>query len=325
MRKILMVAEPSSSLHPLTLEVAGFTAVLAAITGAHMMASFIGGQSHEAANRFSSETGIESIVIENSGFDSYSAEGFAAAVSALAGELSPDCICIPHTARGYDYAPRLAIRLNACCISEVQNIRAENGTPVFSRMTAHGKLEADFRPTGEKCVITVASGSFAPLVSPLPKAGTVTIKKIPFTPQSTLQATVESATEESVDLNKADVIVSAGKGVGKPENMALLEQLASLFPRSSVAGSRVACDHGLVDYSRQVGMTGKTVAPKLYVACGISGSLQHIAGMKNSRTIVAINHDPDAPIFTVSDIGIVEDLRTFIPLFIEEAKRRRSR
>ncbi len=324
MRKILMVAEPSSSLHPLTLEVAGFSASLASITGAHINAAFFGGQSHEAANLFSSETGIDSIVIENDHLDSYSAEGFTAAVSVLAEELSPDCICTPHTARGYDYAGRLSVRLSACCISEVQHIRAENGTPVFSRITAHGKLEADFRPTGEKCVITVASGSFAPLVSPLKKTGTVTIKKFPFTPRSTLQVTVESAVEERVDLNEADVIVSAGRGVGKPENMALLEQLASLFPRSAIAGSRVACDHGLVDYSRQVGMTGKTVAPKLYIACGISGSLQHIAGMKKSKTIVAINHDPDAPIFNVSDIGIIEDLNTFIPLFVEEAKRRRS-
>ncbi len=325
MRTILIIAEPSASLHPLTLEAGEFAASLASITGGNVTAAFIGSYQNEAANRFTSETGIDSIVIENEDMAEYSAESFTGIVSALADELYSEYIVIPHTARGYDYAPRLAVRLNACCITEVQSIRAENGVPVFSRMTAHGKLAADFLPAGGKCVITVASGSFAPLISATQNTGAVTGKRIPFTPKATLGVNVESAAEESVDLKDADVIVSAGKGVGKPENMALLDHLASLFPRSAIAGSRVACDHGLVDYSRQVGMTGKTVAPKLYIACGISGSLQHIAGMKKSKTIVAINHDPDAPIFGVADIGIVEDLRSFIPLFIEEVKRRRER
>jgi electron transfer flavoprotein alpha subunit len=121
-------------------------------------------------------------------------------------------------------------------------------------------------------------------------------------------------------LKDAEVIVSAGRGVGKKENIALIKELAALFPRSAVGASRQACDLGWLEYKHQVGTTGQTVAPKLYIACGISGAIQHVSGMKKAQNIIAINNDPHAAIFHVAHICIVEDLVSFIPLLIEELK-----
>jgi electron transfer flavoprotein alpha subunit len=125
------------------------------------------------------------------------------------------------------------------------------------------------------------------------------------------------AEERDLDLSIADVIVSAGRGIGNEENLALIRQLAGLFSKSAIGCSRTVCDRGWLGYQHQIGLTGKTVSPKLYIACGISGAIQHVTGMSGSKYVVAVNKDPGAAIFQVADVGIVEDLTIFIPLVID--------
>jgi electron transfer flavoprotein alpha subunit len=149
--------------------------------------------------------------------------------------------------------------------------------------------------------------------------GNITTNSSEATPGRIVFRGRSQAAAEDAPITEAEVIVSAGRGIRKKENLELIERLAGLFSRSAVGGSRSVCDLGWLEYSRQVGITGKTVAPKLYIACGISGASQHIAGMKDSQLIIAINSDPGAAIFSIADYGIVEDLTTFIPLVIEES------
>ena len=168
-------------------------------------------------------------------------------------------------------------------------------------------------------VVTVAPGAFRPAAAVGEARGSVTERVIERTPRGSRVLGTRRGEPADPGLARAEVIVSAGRGIGRRENLALVERLAALFPRSAVGGSRPICDAGWLPYRRQVGVTGATVAPRLYVACGISGSSQHRTGMRGAGFVVAINTDPDAAIFQVADVGVVEDLATFIPLVLREA------
>ena len=188
----------------------------------------------------------------------------------------------------------------------------------FLRSIFGGKIQAEIEPTAETTLLTLQPGSFKPhaaqenaepvvrsyqTVVPAPLFGSLTLKKVPA---------------EGIDLSAAKVLVAAGRGIGEEENLALIQQLADQFPQSATCGSRPIVDAGWMPYSRQVGVTGATVSPSLYIACGISGAAQHLSGMRGSGFVVSINSDPGAAIFNVSDICIVEDLTYFIPLLIEQ-------
>jgi electron transfer flavoprotein alpha subunit len=148
--------------------------------------------------------------------------------------------------------------------------------------------------------------------------GSVHIIRTNFVPIASQTLEIKESKKGELNLGDADVIVSAGRGVRNPENIHLLEELAKIFPKSALGGSKAACDLGWLAYQHQIGITGQTVSPRLYIACGISGSVQHISGMRGSQTIIGINSDPDASIFNVADYGIVENLETFIPTLLEE-------
>jgi electron transfer flavoprotein alpha subunit len=245
--------------------------------------------------------------------------------------LNPSCICMAGDAAGAEIAPALAIRLKAGCITGVEKISVSDGALCFTRKIFNGKIAATFAPDNDLTVVTIVPGAFAPdPLSPhhpehIPtpqerKPGR--IMEMPTARHLHAAQPVQflgykSDTAESAGLNEAEVIVAAGNGIGKKENLALVHELAGLFAKSAVAGSRPVCDKKWLPLNRQVGVTGATVSPKLYIACGISGAEQHIAGMKTSDLIVSINTDPHAAIFGASDICVIEDLTTFIPLFID--------
>lgn len=266
------------------------------------------------------QCGVDIVLLRNQLLERYSAEGHTEVLLHYAEIIKPIYLCMPHSTASTDFGGALAARLGGPCITAVNSIRPEEHPPRFTRTVAGGKLEADISPLARPAVITVSPGYAAS--HPLPGGTQITTTKmaVDLTLGKTLRISRTSAAAASSNLLSAEVIVAAGKGVGSIEQMELLNELASLFPRASIAGSRGACDMGLVDYGLQVGMTGKSVSPKLYIACGISGSPQHIMGMKNSGTIIAVNRDPDAPIHSVADISIVEDLRVFIPEFINAVK-----
>lgn len=228
---------------------------------------------------------------------------------------NPDYIVFTHTSYGWDLAPRVAAALKVGQISEIVNIN--DGKLEVGMCNA--KLRRIVAPQTGKTVLTIQVGAFN--VSGEPQ-GTAQLEKIDLTDVASAIEFVgyEPAQKKDVDLTKAEVIVSAGRGVGKKENVATIEALAKALG-GVLGASRPVVDAGWIEQSRQVGTTGQTVAPKLYVACGISGSIQHVAGMKKSEFVVAINKDKDAPIGEVADVLVVADLMQFVPAFTAKLQK----
>jgi electron transfer flavoprotein alpha subunit len=219
---------------------------------------------------------------------------------------NPDLIVLCHSSYGWDLAPRLALALKAAQVSEVVDV--EEGAFVVPACNA--KLRRRIRPQSARTVVTLQAGAFGLTGEP---AGSPELERIAGSAAGDVEfAGYEAAEKGEVDLTRAEVIVSAGRGVGKPENVDVIAGLARAFG-GELGASRPVVDAGWVDHSRQVGTTGQTVAPKLYVACGISGAIQHLAGMKKSGFVVAINKDKDAPIGEVADVLVVADVLQLAP------------
>jgi electron transfer flavoprotein alpha subunit len=224
---------------------------------------------------------------------------------------NPDMVALCHSSYGWDLAPRLACTLKAAQISEV--VAVEGGVPVVP--VCNAKLRRDVKAKTAKSVVTLQAGAFGLADEP---SGTPTVEKIAGAAGARVQFTgYEQAASGGVDLGKAQVIVSAGRGIGKPENVAMIAGLAKALG-GEYGASRPVVDSEWVEHNRQVGTTGQTVTPKLYIACGISGAIQHLAGMKKSEFIVAINTDKDAPIGDVADVLVVADLKQFVPMLTEK-------
>ncbi len=222
----------------------------------------------------------------------------------------PDMVVMAHSSYGWDLAPRVAFGMKAAQVSEV--VEVKEGVMVVP--ACNSKLRRSVKcSTGQK-VVTLQVGAF----SPVEGSGTPTVEKLAVDGEGRLVfGGYEEAEAGGVDLTKAEIIVSAGRGIGKPENVAMIAGLAKALG-GEYGASRPVVDSEWVEHNRQVGTTGQTVAPKLYVACGISGAIQHLAGMKKSEFVVAVNTDKDAPIGEVADVLIVADLLQFVPLFTEK-------
>lgn len=223
----------------------------------------------------------------------------------------PDCVVFCHSSYGWDLAPRVSFALQAAQISEVVGV-AEKSMAVPA---CNAKLRRDVAANTSKSVVTLQAGAFGLSEEP---SGTPTIEKLGVSPAGKIEFLgYEEAESGGVDLGKASVIVSAGRGVGKPENVSMVADLAKALG-GEYGASRPVVDAEWVEHNRQVGTTGQTVAPKLYVACGISGAIQHLAGMKKSEFIVAVNTDKDAPIGDEADILIVADVKQFLPVLTQK-------
>ncbi len=227
------------------------------------------------------------------------------------GKEQPDMVVFAHSSYGWDLAPRVSLAMNAAHVSEVVDI--VDGVPVAT--VCNGKLRRDVKAKTGQMVLTLQGGAFGLEDEP---SGNPTVVQVDTDTASQVEfCGYEEAEAGGVDLSKAEVIVSAGRGIGKPENLAIIEGLAKAL-KGEYGASRPVVDSEWVDHSRQVGTTGQTVSPKLYVACGISGAIQHLAGMKKSEFVVAINTDKDAPIGEVADVLIVADLKKFVPALTEK-------
>lgn len=267
------------------------------------------------ARDLAARTGCDIIAVMGENLELYNADTYRQALLDLLLPLAPAWVCLPHTAMGYDLAPGLSVGLKAACITGVEAVHDRT----FTRSAYGGKFLVDITPARTSAVLTVLPGSFSPCRDFCGPAGRVTSVECSGSSPRSLTLGIKESTHRDSALKDAEVIVSAGRGIGKREQVALLKRLASLFPRSAVGASRSVCDLGWLDYRHQIGTTGQTVSPKLYIACGISGAIQHVSGMKGSQTIVAINTDPSASIFRIAHYCVVEDLAAFIPLLIEES------
>lgn len=270
-----------------------------------------------AAEELADKTGCPLWILQGDHLETFNAEHYCSAVIEALQGMSHHMVCLPHSSMGLDLAPMLAVKLGAAFIPAVEEV----GGKGFTRAVSAGRYLAEITPQTDLVVVTVQAGAYPPYSSGTGPGGP--IKEIRVSHRETRSRFLEGhdPVHRDSSLKDAEVIVSAGRGIGKKENVELIRELATCFPRSAVGASRPVCDLGWMEHGRQVGSTGQTVAPKLYIACGISGAIQHVAGMKGAHTIVAINTDPDAAIFRVAHICIVEDITTFIPVLVEELKR----
>ncbi|MBW1836001.1 MAG: electron transfer flavoprotein subunit alpha/FixB family protein [Deltaproteobacteria bacterium] len=322
---IVIIAEHiEGKLKAITFELAALALTLQQHKPGVVKAVILGNDMEETALKLSRTTGLDVMGIEVPGLVSYHGEVYKAILSKLLGELQPAYVCIAHTNQGLDFAPGLAVGIDAACITGVEQVFHENKCIYFSRVTYNGKIIATVTAEIEPVVVTLQPGRFKPHFSKNSTAGLVELRTLPYLPQTSRSLGIRPAQTDDAGLAEARVIVSAGRGIGKKENLNLLYRLAELFPKSSVAGSRLVCDMDWLEKQRQVGITGNTVAPELYIACGISGAVQHVAGMGDAGFIVAVNTDPNAAIFNVSDICIVEDLTTFIPEVLAAYKEKKE-
>ncbi|MES2392489.1 MAG: electron transfer flavoprotein subunit alpha/FixB family protein [Acidobacteriota bacterium] len=246
----------------------------------------------------------------------YTADGWTAALAGLIAEAKPGFVVLPHTYQVRDFAPKLATRMGEVLISDVTGFVVADGKPVFTRQWMQGKLNASYAHKGEGvCFVSVQAGSFR---GDAVEAGDAACEVKTFAPAMEAGAirTKPSAAfreaAQTVDLSAAPMIVSVGRGIGEQENLGIVEELAAALG-AEMAASRPICDAGWMAMERQVGSSGQTVAPKVYLAVGISGAIQHLVGMKGAKMVVAINKDAEAPIFEVADVGVVGDLFEVVP------------
>jgi len=260
--------------------------------------------------------------LENPALSNYSAQGYALALAGFVGDVKPAALFFAATAMGKDLAPRVAARLGGGLASDCTKITVKNGTLEFTRPIYAGKAFLSFTLKSSPKLATLRPNVF-PLGEAVPGSGEVVKTEVVIPDGAVKGRVAEVLKEESVeiDVTEADVVVSGGRGLKGPENFALLRDLAAVFPRAAVGASRSAVDSGWIGHQHQVGQTGKTVSPNLYVAVGISGAIQHLAGMSSSKYIVAVNKDPEAPIFKIADYGIVGDLFEVVPRLKDELKK----
>ena len=260
--------------------------------------------------------------VEHDLLETYTPDGYALALRQLIEKLGSRLILFPHTYQVRDFAPKLATAFQRVLVSDAVGHRVENGTLTLVRQLFQGKLNADVRFAGDPPFFaSIQAGAYradkaeagsAPVETFAPSLSAAAIRTKP------LELFRES--QRAVDLTAAEIIVSVGRGIKEAENIPVVQGLADALG-AELAASRPICDNGWLPMERQVGSSGQTVAPKMYVAVGISGAIQHLVGMKGSKTIVAINKDANAPIFEVADYGIVGDLFQVIPALIEEIKK----
>ena len=265
----------------------------------------------------------EVVTLDAAALAAYTADGYTAALQLAIAALAPSIVVLPHTYQTRDFAPKLAARLDRAIITDVTGVKAGAGGPVLVRPMFQGKLTADVLPLGPTPhFVTFQIGAYrADQVTrgsaPAPVralACDVAASSIRQKPEAPFQQA-----RQAVDLSQAARIVSVGRGIKEAANIAIAKELADALG-AELAASRPICDAGWLPMERQVGSSGQTVAPKLYLALGISGAIQHLVGMKGSSTIVAINKDKDAPIFEVADYGIVGDLFEIVPALIAALK-----
>jgi electron transfer flavoprotein alpha subunit len=269
--------------------------------------------------------GVDEVIhVDHAALASYTADGHVLALAALMGQESPDLVFFPHTYQTRDFAPALAARLGRPLVADVTSLKSQDGTLVLTRPVFQGKLTADVVATGPAPhLVTFQIGSFRPdAVKKGASAAPVRAAAVEIDASQIRQKPEAPFKEakQAVDLSQAERIVAVGRGIKGQEHLALAQQLAQAMG-AEIAASRPICDSGWLPMDRQIGSSGQTVAPKLYVALGISGAIQHLVGMKGSRTIVAINKDAEAPIFEIADYGIVGDLFEVVPAMIAELQK----
>jgi len=262
------------------------------------------------------------LVVADASFASYAPDGYAATVAEQAKRGGYAAVVVPATATGKDLAPRVAAKLDAPLASDVTELGVEGGKVTVARPVYAGKAIQRLVFESAPALVSLRPNTF--VVGRAARAGTVEAAPAAGCAARVVVTETRAAERGALDVAEADVVVSGGRGMKGPEHFALVEDLAGAFGNAAVGASRAAVDAGWRPHAEQVGQTGKTVSPQLYVAVGISGAIQHLAGMRTSKVIVAVNRDRDAPIFRAADYGIVGDLFEVVPRLTEEIRKARA-
>ena len=264
------------------------------------------------------------LVAEHASFDRFNGEALTALVSERARGGAYRAVVFSASVHGRELAPRVAARLDASFVADAVGLELQGESLLVRHPVNTGKLTATFAVAGAPAVVSVRPGMFS--VASQPGAGRVEPLALPLDPAASrvVVTALEQGSGAKLDLSEAPIVVSGGRGLKAAENFRLLEELASAFGRAAVGCTRAVSDDGWRPHSDQIGQTGRTVSPDLYLALGISGAVQHLAGMRTSRTIVAINKDREAPIFKIADYGIVGDVLEIVPALtaaVHEARK----
>ena len=315
---VLVIAEQRDGvLKKAAFEMLGVASELATALGGTAQAALLGHGLTGLPETLAQYGATTVYVADDEGLDRYSAEGYTDTLADLVGKAEPAIVLVGATAMGKDLGPRLAARLGVGLASDCTALEIEDGRLLATRPIFAGKALAKVKLNGDPQMATVRPNVLA---APEPDAGATAAVEPVAALTDNIRATVVdivSAGEGEIDVAEAEIIVSGGRGVGGPEGFAPVSSLAKTLG-AALGASRAAVDAGWIEHSHQVGQTGKTVTPNLYIACGISGAIQHLAGMKTSKVIVAVNKDPEAPIFNVANYGIVGDLFEVVPLLEKE-------
>lgn len=260
------------------------------------------------------------VTVEHEKLKQYTSDGYSQGFMAVCEQENPEAIVFGHTALGKDLSPKIASKLAAGLISDVTEIEGEDDDALFIRPIYSGKAFEKVKHKEGLLFITVRPNNIAALEKDESRSGDVTSVDVDVKDLRTIISEVVRKATEGVDMSEAKVVVAGGRGVRSADGFKPLQELADLLG-GAIGASRGECDADYCDYSLQIGQTGKVITPDLYIGAGISGAIQHMAGMSNSKVIVAINKDPEAEIFKVADYGIVGDLFEVIPMMIEEVKK----
>jgi electron transfer flavoprotein alpha subunit len=324
--KILVITEQrDAKWNPASFETLVAGQQIAVQTGGQLAAVVIGKGVRALGDELAAHKLDEVLLAEHDLLGQYTPDGFTVALKQGIAQAAPDLVLLPHTYQVRDFAPKLAASLGKGMIGDCIGYRHENGKLVFVRQMFQGKTAADVTFAGDPpWFASLQSGAFrADQIERGASPAPVTAVAIDLSAEQIRSKPLELFREakQAVDLTQAPILVSVGRGIKAPENIPMVEKLAKLLG-GELAASRPICDEGWLPMDRQIGSSGQTVAPKLYLALGISGAIQHVVGMKGSRTIVAINKDANAPIFEVADYGIVGDIFELIPALTEALEKK---
>ena len=324
--KILVITEQrDGKWNKVSFETLAAAQQIAKETGGSLSAAIVGNQIDAIAAELAGYQLDEIHLVQHELLEKYTPDGFTIALRSLIEQTKPELVLLPHTYQVRDFAPKLAASLGKGMIGDCIGHRFEGGKLTFVRQMFQGRTNADVVFLGDApWIASFQTGAYRADLAAKNASGKAPIK--PFAVElsasqiRTKPLELFREAKQAVDLTQAPILVSVGRGIKAPENIALAEKLAKAIG-GELCASRPICDEGWLPMERQIGSSGQTVAPKLYLALGISGAIQHVVGMKGSRTIAAINKDQNAPIFEVADFGVVGDLFEIVPALIEELEK----
>ncbi len=324
---LVIVEQREGKLNRVSWETLTAGQAIAAETGWPLEAAVVGGSVNSIAAEVSGKKVAKVYAVENARLEPYTPDAFAAGLKQFIAAKQPKLVLMPHTYQVRDFAPKLATAMERTVISDAVGYKKEGDKLVFTRQMFQGKFAADVSFTGDApWFVTFQNGAFRgdkveAGASPAPVEA-VAVGIADGVVRNKPQEVFKEA-KQAVDLTQAEVIVAVGRGIKEQKNIDIAKQLAEALG-GELAASRPICDSGWLPMDRQIGSSGQTVAPKLYLALGISGAIQHIVGMKGARTIVAVNKDSEAPIFEIADYALVGNLFEIVPPLIEEVKKAKA-